>query len=418
MSEHAVSGHDVPAPARRGPEHGARSWTGRRRWLWCQRHADPAAAVLIVSATIILATVAAGSPAVVAAVTACLAGVGLAVWWRRRFPVAVAVAAAVLLVIPLLVPGGYSASNELVGDPAGAAVFLIALALGSDCRWRRSLWGLAPLTAAMAANGSGFNPFLEMLTIGPWLAGLVVASRRRVGEQLELRARELEEERELFALVSVRYERARIARELHDVVAHCVSLMVVQANAGVYLAKSDPGSAAESFDSISDTARQASAEIERLVAVLGTSSPASPPAGLRIVEDLVRRVRDSGLRVTCRLSGDTEGLSEPAVETVYRLVQEAITNAVKHAPGAPIEIRLDGQGKSILAEVTNQPAAGARSGLEDTGGGHGLDGMRERVRRCGGTFSAGPTAERSWRVRATLPRHPSPGPPPATRPAR
>jgi signal transduction histidine kinase len=416
MSEHAVSGHIEPS--RCGPERDARSWAGQRFWLWCRQRADPAAAVLIASATIIVAAAAAGRPAAVAAVTACLAGVGLVVWWRRRLPVTVAVVAAVLLVVPLLVPGGDTVASGPVGDLAGAAVFLIALALGSNCRWRRSLWGLVPLTAAMGANGSGFNPFLEMLTIGPWLAGLVIASRRRVGEQLEVRARELDEERELFALVSVRYERARIARELHDVVAHCVSLMVVQANAGVYLAKSDPGSAAESFDSISDAARQASVEIERLVAVLGTSSPASPPAGLRIVEDLVRRVRDSGLRVTCRLSGDTEGLSESTVETVYRLVQEAITNAMKHAPGAPIEIRLDGRGASILAEVTNQLAAGARSGLEDVGGGHGLDGMRERVRRCGGTFSAGPTAARSWRVQATLPRRPSPGLPPATRPAR
>jgi signal transduction histidine kinase len=413
MSEHAVSGHSAPSQ-----EQHARPRAGQRFWLWCRQHADPSAAVLIASATIIVAAVAAGRPAAVAAVTACLAGAGLVVWWRRRFPVTVAVVAAVLLVVPLLVPGGVIVASGPAGDPAGAAVFLIALALGADCRWRRSLWGLVPLTAAMGANGSGFNPFLEMLTIGPWLAGLVVASRRRVGEQLELRARELDEERDLFAVVSVRYERARIARELHDVVAHCVSLMVVQANAGVYLVKSDPASAAESFDSISDTARQASAEIERLVAVLGTSSSARPPAGLRIVEDLARRVRDSGLRVTCRLTGDTEGLSEPAVETVYRLVQEAITNAMKHAPGAPIEIRLEGRGASILVEVTNQPAAGVRSGLEDTGGGHGLDGMRERVRRCGGTFCAGLTAAGSWRVQATLPRRPSPGLLPATRPAR
>ena len=132
----------------------------------------------------------------------------------------------------------------------------------------------------------------------------------------------------------------------------------------------------------------------------------------------MRRVRDCGLRVTCRLSGDTEGLPESTVEAVYRLVQEAITNAMKHAPGAPIDIRLDGRVASILAEVTNQLAVGARSGLEDAGGGHGLDGMRERVHRCGGTFSAGPTATRSWRVQASLPRRLSPGLPPATRPAR
>jgi signal transduction histidine kinase len=416
MSEHAVPG--PIAPARRGPGRSARSWAGQRFRPWCRRHADPATAVLLASATVIVAAATTARSAAVASVTVALAGVSLVVWWRRRRPVTVAVVAAGLLVVPLLVPGGATVASGPVSIPAGAAVFLIALALGSDCRWRRSLRGLVPLTAAMAATGSGFNPFLEMLTIGPWLAGLVVASRRRVGEQLEVRARELDEERELFAQVSVRYERARIARELHDVVAHCVSLMVVQANAGVYLAKSDPGSAAESFDSITDTARQASAEIERLVAVLATPCPAGPPAGLRVVEDLVRRVRASGLRVTCRFSGDTEGLPEPAAQTVYRLVQEAITNAMKHAPGAPIDIRLDGGDAAVLAEVTNQLAGGARSGLEHVGGGHGLDGMRERVRRCGGTFSAGPTAAGSWRVQATLPRRQAPGWPPATGPAR
>ena len=206
------------------------------------------------------------------------------------------------------------------------------------------------------------NSFVGVAIAGPWLGGLVVASRRDVAEQLEDRAREIEEERELFAEQSVRYERARIARELHDIVAHSVSLMVVQANAGEHLARRDPGAAAEAFESISEAAHQSKAEIDRLVELLDTSSPATPPAGLRIVEDFVGRARASGLRVTCQFSGDSDDLSELAAESVYRVVQEAVTNAMKHAPGAPIDIAVVGHTGTVEVRVVNQPAHSAAFG--------------------------------------------------------
>jgi signal transduction histidine kinase len=263
------------------------------------------------------------------------------------------------------------------------------------------------LTAGLEiAAGGGFNPFLEVVTTGPWLCGLVVAVRRDVAEQLEARAREIESEREVFAEQSVRYERTRIARELHDIVAHSVSLMVVQANAGEQLARRDPGAAAVAFESISEAAHQAEAEIDRLVELLDTSSPAAPPAGLRIVEDLVRRARASGLRVTCQFSGDGDDLSEPTAETVYRVVQEAVTNAMKHAPGAPIDIAVLGHSAGVEVRVVNRLPLSSPSGLEGAGGGHGLAGMRERVAQVGGSFSAGLAADGGWDVVARLPRHP------------
>ena len=266
--------------------------------------------------------------------------------WRRRRAIAVAVAAGALLTVPTFT--GYSSAfygdssalyNEVLGATLFFALFMYAYALGSYCPWRRSLLGLVPMTLGLlVAMGLGFNSFVGVAIAGPWLGGLVVASRRDVAEQLEDRAREIEEERELFAEQSVRYERARIARELHDIVAHSVSLMVVQANAGEQLARRDPRAAAEAFESINEAAQQSKAEIDRLVELLDTSSPASRPAGLRIVEDLVGRARASGLLVTCQFSGDSDDLSEPAGECVYRVVQEAVTNAMKHAPGAPIDI--------------------------------------------------------------------------------
>ncbi len=388
---------------------------GERSWRWCRQYGDTAVAVVLTGSG--AASLAAGglivSP-VEQADSACLLGVTLLIAWRRRWPVAAAVTAGALLAVPTLT--GYSSdfygdSSALYNDVLQAvlffALFMYAYALGAYCPWRRSLLGLLPMTAGLlVAMGAGMNSFVGVAIAGPWLGGLVVASRRDVAEQLEDRAREIEEERELFAAQSVRYERARIARELHDIVAHSVSLMVVQANAGEHLARHDPGAAAEAFESISEAAHQSKAEIDRLVELLDTSSPATPPAGLRIVEDLVGRAQASGLRVTCQFSGDSDDLSELAAESVYRVVQEAVTNAMKHAPGAPIDIAIFGHTGTVEVRVLNQAGHSRRSGLEEAGGGHGVAGMRERVAEVGGTFSAGPTPERGWEVVARLPRHP------------
>lgn len=336
--------------------------------------------------------------------SACVLLLCTLIGWRRRWPVAVGAATGVLLIAPVFTRYGSTIDNGAAQYPEAAAIFLCAYALGSVSQWRRSLLGLIPLVAGTALSaGDVLNPLVEMVTVGPWLAGQVVASRRRATDQLALRARELEEERELFATQSVRYERARIARELHDLVAHSVTLMVVQASAGEHLAGVDPAAAGEAFDSITEAALQADVEIDRLVRLLDASAPAGPAAGLRIVEDLVRRVGASGLSVSCRFSGDTD-VPNAAADDVYRLVQEAVTNAVKHAPGAPIRIEIRGRADAVDLDVVNGPRQQPRSGLETAGGSHGLAGMRERTLRRGGTFRAGPTAEHGWQVAASLPR--------------
>jgi signal transduction histidine kinase len=245
-----------------------------------------------------------------------------------------------------------------------------------------------------------------MVAFGPYAGGLAVASRRRVTAELEIRVGELEEEREIFAQQSVRYERARIARELHDIVAHCVSLMVVQANAGERLALIDPASAAEAFNTISDAALQAEEEINRLVALLSDTSPAPPSAGLRVVEELVHRAQASGLAVSCQLSGDVDVLSHEGSDAAYRLVQEGLTNAMKHAPGAAIEVSLRGNPNGVEVRVVNGPPRGRASGLEGAGGGNGLSGMGERVQGCGGSFTAGATAYGGWEIVGVLPYQP------------
>ena len=268
-------------------------------------------------------------------------------------------------------------------------------------RWSLLLIGL------QIGNGlTTFNPIFFVLTIGPWAIGLVVRSRRRLTEQLAVRGRELEAERALFAAEAVRYERARIARELHDIVAHCVSVMVIQAGAGQRLTAVDPSLAAEAFDSIGEVAQQAEAEIGRLLDLLDATGQQGGADGLRLIGELVTRAAAAGLAVSCRFSGSSDGLPAPASDAAYRVVQESLTNALRHAPGAPVDVVVAGADGYVEIDVRNGPAVGPPSGLERSGGGRGLTGMRERVAACGGELTAGPAEDGGWRVVARLPRQP------------
>lgn len=323
--------------------------------------------------------------------------------------------ASVLVVSGLLAVCDLSSVGDVVDrGAAGSAVIAVAVflavCLGGLWSWQRSLIGLVPLVVALTANSSSFTPFLAILVVGGWLCGVVIAAQRRLAQELVIRTRELDEEQELFAVQSVRYERAQIARELHDVVAHCMSLIVVQANAGAYLASTRAPAAAESFDSIGEIASQARTEVEHLNAVL--DAPRSP--GVTEVSDLVdsvvARAKGSGLSVDCHLSGELGAIPATIGETIRRLVQESITNVIKHAPGAPVQIDLRGTEEAIAVEVANPCGHSAGAGLEDTGGGRGLGGMRERVLGCGGTFDAGARTDGTWRVTATLPRQVRPDP--------
>ena len=253
---------------------------------------------------------------------------------RRRWPVAAAaVACALLLAVrPLgLVPE----LNGLLGDPSLWVVFLLAYALGTGAGLAAGLAGAALLAACLLIANGGFSPVAIMVTIGPWLAGRVVLSRRRLAEQLQARNEELRAEQELFALESVRYERARIARELHDIVAHCLSVMVVQASAGQRIADAD--GMAEALQSVAAAAEQAQAEIGRLAELLSEDLPPGMTPRLEMAGELVRQASVTGLAVSCRVQRPCDQLSPAASEAAYRVVQEALTNALKHAPGAPVE---------------------------------------------------------------------------------
>ena len=335
---------------------------------------------------------------------ACAAGVCACLLLRRAWPPLAALGAAGIL-------GVAGAAGPAAGDPFAllfVVIFLLAYSLGAGTSLVPSILTVALLCAGLQIAVAQFNPFVVIITVGPWAAGLVARSRRQLTEQLTIRGAELEAERELFAAESVRYERARIARELHDIVAHGVSVMVIQASAGRRLAATDPASAAEAFDSISQAARQAETEISRLVELLDYRPQPGSADGLRLIDELVARAGATGLRVTCRFAGSAEGLPSAMFETAYRLIQESLTNALKHAPGAPVEITIQAAEGHITIRVVNGPAAATPSWLERTGGSRGLVGLRERAAACGGDLTAGPTGDGGWEVLATLPVQPGP----------
>ncbi len=322
---------------------------------------------------------------------------------RRRWPVpAAAVACATLAVVwPL---GLAPVVDGALTVPFFLTPFLFAYSLGADAGLAVGLAGSVLLAACLQLSNAGvFNPLGEMMTIGPWLVGRVVKSRRRMIEQLQTRNSELRAEQERFAVESVRYERARIARELHDIVAHCLSVMVVQASAGQRMPAADRDGVAGALESIAEAAAQAQTEIGRLVELLSGDRPAGGPPGLPMVDELVRRASGTGLAVTCRFAGSCDRLAPAASQVAYRVVQEALTNALKHAPGAPVDITVRGQDTGVAVDVVNAAPRHQPSGLERSGSSFGLAGMRDRVAACGGSLTSGPTPAGGWRVSAVLP---------------
>ncbi|MET8172749.1 sensor histidine kinase [Streptomyces clavifer] len=249
-----------------------------------------------------------------------------------------------------------------------------------------------------------------------WVLGDSMRTRRAYLSQLEERAARLEREREAQSKVAVAAERARIARELHDVVAHNVSVMVVQADGAAYVLDASPDQARQALETISSTGRQALAEMRRLLGVLRTGDTREtgeyvPQPDVEQIEDLVDQVRQTGLAVDFKIEGTPRPLPTGVELTAYRIVQEALTNTRKHGgPDAGASVRLvyfdDGLG--LLVEDDGR---GAAHELYEDGGadgaGHGMIGMRERVGMVGGTLDAGPRPGGGFRISALLPLKPA-----------
>jgi len=243
-----------------------------------------------------------------------------------------------------------------------------------------------------------------VFTIPPWAAGKVMRSRTQLAAELAVRAEELEREQDAYAREAVRYERARIARDLHDIVAHNLSMIVVQAGAGRRALDTSPATAAESLAHIESGAQQAELEIDSLAELLGGDRSHSKGGGLQMLGELVKRAAATGLSVTYRLSGAHDSVPDELAQVAYHVTQEGITNALKHAPGAPITVTVHGSTPSLTIAVDNGPQSDTSPGLKDTGGTYGIQGLRDRLQPIGGSLRAGPTTNGGWRLEAELPR--------------
>ncbi|WP_042366202.1 sensor histidine kinase [Streptacidiphilus neutrinimicus] len=243
-----------------------------------------------------------------------------------------------------------------------------------------------------------------------WLLGRFTSIRRAYYLELEDRAARLERERDAQSKVAVAAERARIARELHDVVAHNVSVMIVQADGASYVMDASPEQAKEALGTIAATGRQALAEMRRLLGLLRSEESTGeyvPQPGVEQLPDLLEQVRSAGLPVAFTVEGEPRPLPRGVELTAYRIVQEALTNARKHGgPAASATVRIRFQ-DSDLAMLIEDDGRGASAELVHAGGedgfGHGLIGMRERVGMVGGSLDAGPRAGGGFRIEAVLP---------------
>jgi signal transduction histidine kinase len=342
---------------------------------------------------------------------------GTAVW---QGPVACVAAAALGAALglyrahPAAAPAlAVAAAAALVptGDLAPAPAILVCANAFAAGRWTVATVSVATAVALLAAslgaavwadNADGWLVPAFLLVGTAWIAGRAIRERDLVALRLAARAEELEREREAFATLSVRYERARIASELHDIVAHAISVMVVQAGAGQRIAALDPKLTSETFDAIAGAARQAEQDMTQLVALLSADDAIAHAPDLTLVEELVARAAGSGLDVTLRLEGSREGLPASAVQTVYRVVRESLTNALRYATGAPVHVLVRGSTGAIDVEVVNDAADEAED-LAGHGTGNGLRGLRERVGASGGRLEAGPRESGGWRVAARIP---------------
>ena len=385
-----------------------------------------AASVTLYATLVPLAAVLYGTPLPLSFILAAAAcGAPLLAITRPRWAIALSTAASFAL--PLLVPGELATEAPWPWSVPALLAFVLTVSVVTFQHGARlgafplAIGALASLTAPLlrsevvssapvAANVTANLIVTTSVATAAYLISALVAGRLRVAAELT-REREhsaLEESRR--ALVE---ERTRIARELHDVIAHSMSVIQVQSSTARYrLPELDEAAVAE-FESIAATARSSLTEMRRMLGVLRTEDQTVELAPQQRIDDipaLVDTIRRAGVTVGLEITGSVADAPQAVQIAAYRITQEALSNAVRHAHGAAVTVRLQADAAAISIRVRNSPPEEV---TESRGSGHGLRGMRERVELLGGTFIASPTADGGWQVTASLPfstaapRHPS-----------
>jgi signal transduction histidine kinase len=336
-------------------------------------------------------------PATLVALSALLVPVqSVPLWRRRRYPLAVLCVVAIPPLIRILAGLSLDASTAAVVF----AVYAVSVYGGSRAR----LWvgGLAVVSIiiGVALTLTNFAPPFhsrDYLAFAPqslvaWVIGDYMRSRRQFFAELVARNQAAREQ-------AAEEERLRIARELHDVVAHNVSVMAIQAGA----ARVSGNSSREALQAIETTARDTLAELNRLLGVLrkGPDAPLAPQPGIDQVDALLKTARDAGLEATLKVTGDRRPLAAALDLSAYRIIQEAITNVLKHANAGRVEVILDYQPDALVLTISDNGSGATETVAASTG--HGLIGMRERIEVFGGELGTGSSSLGGFTVRARLP---------------
>ncbi|MFD6172884.1 sensor histidine kinase [Streptomyces coeruleorubidus] len=335
-------------------------------------------------------------------------GLSIPLLWRRTHPRAVLATMALFALVNAWTGAALQAALLQL-----AVVYHIALRRPLRDLWWATALVIAPVLVSVARHGEGtwdqqVGSQLMSITVAV-LIGVTVRTRRNYTEALEDRARRLETERDQQARLATAAERARIAREMHDIIGHNLSVITGLADGGRYAAAKSPERAAQALDAIATTSRQALTELRRLLDVMREEeqhdqADLTPQPGLTDLDQLLDGVRSAGLPVRTTTHGSPT-LPPGRQLTVYRVIQEALTNTLKHAgAGATAEIELSYEDKGAVTVTITDTGDGSRTGGPSRDG-RGLPGMRERTALYGGTLEAGPRphSEQGWRVRLHLP---------------
>ena len=332
----------------------------------------------------------------------------LSLRWRRRLPLVPALVLAGAFGAALVT---FAARDEWPGPPTSLSLLAVwvitAYSVAAYGELPVAVFGVV-VTAGMSLVRAALDPGIEWDPISslfvfiPWGAGLALRRQRRQAAELRDLARQLEHEREERARAAVIEERTRIARELHDVVAHSVSVVAVQADAAEAALARDPDRAREPLRVIKQTAREALVEMRRLLGILREAESElglAPQPGLRQLASLVEQTRRAGLPVELAIEGQPRSLPAGVDLSAYRIVQEGLTNVRKHAGAARAWVTVRyGENELGIAVLDD----GQRS-AKANGAGHGLVGIQERVALLGGELRAGRRAEGGYELRARLP---------------
>ncbi|MEA2442026.1 MAG: hypothetical protein QOH76_3450 [Thermoleophilaceae bacterium] len=346
-------------------------------------------------------------PAWVNAVAAVGATLPIAV--RRRWPLAAVV------IVGAVVAGQEALHGDFVENSIIPLLSLpmVVYGVSAYCERQRAFVGLLAALAfvwadvLLADRGVGGDfLFTALLVFGPWLVGRIVAARNELAAELSDKADRLEREQEKQAQLAVAQERARIARELHDVVAHNVSVMVVQAAAARRMIDHDASKAKEALGSVEQTGRSALREMRRVVGMLGQADEElalAPQPSVEELDWLIERAREAGLEVDLTIEGEKKRLESGVDLSAFRIVQEALRNTLKHAGPAHAQVTLRYREHDVEVDVSDN-GRGVRAPA-DNGAvtGHGLLGMRERVAMLGGEIEAGYRKDGGFAVHARLP---------------